>query len=91
LRLGHEFGTQIGARSRLVFDDDGIGHLLGQALADRARDHVHGAAGGKRNDNPYRLRRVGLGQRGAWDQHRTQDHAQPSVDLQPTFGGATHC
>ena len=47
----HRLGTDDGARSRFVFDDDRRTQILAHLLRQRARHHIRAAARRKRNDD----------------------------------------
>src|SRR6202040_3635753 len=58
--FGDQIGADVAAGARPIVDDNRLAPCLGQLLADRAGHDVERTAGGERDDETNRLRRVGL-------------------------------
>ena len=57
-RRQHVLHADIAAGADVVLDDELLAELFRQVLAEDARDGVVGAAGGERNDEAHRPRRI---------------------------------
>jgi hypothetical protein len=53
--VSDRIGADVAARAAAIVDDELLAGKLGQLLADDAREHVRGAAGGKEVDVLHRL------------------------------------
>jgi len=60
-RTRRELGADVVAATGPVLDEEGLPEPLGQPLCDEARDEVGAAAGGGRDQDADRTRRIRLG------------------------------
>ena len=74
--------ADIAAGADVVLDHDRLAELLRQILAEEARDGIVGSAGGERNDEAHRPRRIIERIAGAGDEQRQQQRDQARATLE---------
>ena len=91
VRLCHQFGRDKRGAAGPVIGDHLLSPQFAKLLRDDASDEIKGAAGGERNDDAYRARRVVVGVQ------RTGQHSeseQGRIDDEPhvkTSSGLSDC